>query len=252
MCKWIPCALLVLAASTLPAAAQIMQGIVGGTPEATLAGNPVQQTSSGTCSYSSGSSFNCVLGAAPSASDVLILIVGANSSTTNIAGGSLTPTSTGATWTAKISGVYSPTGMPPTALMQIWCATLSGSPGSTVSVAVPAGTSSAFGNVSEWSNQSCTSDPAGGSAVTSTSSTPDPGSLTTSNAPDVMVAGYLLVSTSVSLSSGPTNSFVALNTPNSTAFQAAYFKIPTNGSYDTSWTLSSSQLWLSLAKSLQQ
>jgi hypothetical protein len=93
-----------------------------------------------------------------------------------------------------------------------------------------------LGNVSEWSglNGSCPTE--GVSATTGTGNTQTSPTATTSNAEDLIVANTR--PSGGTYTSGPSNSFIALNTPTANSFFPAYIIVSSTGSYSTAWTTS--------------
>lgn len=194
----------------------------------------VQQTSTSTCTYPGvGPSFTCLLGSSPSAANVLILE--GVECCFSYGSADQSPASTGATWVnvgfSGASGAYG---------TEIWCATLTGSPGSTVTVTLNYTTSPSanivLGNVSEWSGTTCNLN---GSPVVNFSNTGamsiPTANLTTTNASDLLLATLFYAASS--LTGGPSNSYTALNTSNASHQQNAYRVVSSTGTYSTTWTM---------------
>lgn len=181
----------------------------------------VQQTSTSTCATTSGSSLSCVLGSAPGGSnELLVLYSGPISSTIS--------SITGATCTlAKASAASG------TQDSEIWKCSNPTSATVTVNVAAAFSGQQAAGNVSEWSGLINTVD--GTASNSGTTGTVTTGSATTTHASDV-IFGTCSMFSGNTFSTGPTNSFTALNTPNSASFQGAYKIVSSTGSQSTGWT----------------
>lgn len=184
----------------------------------------VQQTSTATCSATSGTTVSCVLGGAPTNGNALVLNFGSNPNTATISSIS----ETGATWN-RVTG--SNTGRN----SEIWLACNVSSASATITVTVGAtlAGSGGLGNVSEWSglNGSCPGDTQNG--ATGSGNTQTTATLTTTNAKDLIVANTR--PSGGTYSSGPTSSFIALNTPTANSFFPAYIIVSATGSYSTSW-----------------
>lgn len=210
-----------------------LSGSVGGSTSQTPV--LVQQTSTSTCIWSSGSTFPCVLGSTPSASNVLLFSGGEAVPTT------LTPTSTGATWTQLVSGTVG-------GYNTIWCATLTGVPGTTITITEGSSGNDGRGNVSEWSGLTCTSDGTSNAGATS-GTTYSTTAIATTHASDLILASVNHASGGTILT-GPTNSFVSMNSP-AINFQAAYLVVASTGSYSTTWTYSTSSQYQTAAAALK-
>jgi hypothetical protein len=197
-------------------------------PPGTLTPALIQQNA---CNQPSGmgTSYTCTFGSGPSNAHVLIASAGSpyggSSTVVN------TPSSTGASWTnvALGNGTFQH--------VDVWCATLSGTPGSTITITVSTSNLASGVNISEWSNMTCSVDssPAYAGGTNSTWTT---GTVTTTNASDLLIAAVQHQQTG-SITSGPSNSFTAMNTPNN-FFNPAYLIVSSTGSYSTQWINSTS------------
>lgn len=209
--------------------------------------NPVQQIQ---CAYSSGSSYTCTLSTPPSAGHILIAVVGQiNASTLN----SATAASSGAAWSNK-STELSPT--PPGAVVDILCATLTGTPSQAVTISLTSSATSSYANVSEWATASgaCTGNPLTNAIARSNTTVIAPGSSLSPTVAAIVFAVYAFATSGSSLTSGPTGGFTALNVTgggSNNLFQAAYQVVPA-GTYTTSWTVAASNNWVTVMKSIAQ
>lgn len=148
------------------------------------------------------------------------------------------------------NGIITITYTPTTSESAIWCANLSGTPGGTVTITLANGTpASAGGNVSEWSGTTCAND-SFSSGGTGTSAVPAVPAITTVNGTDLLLATAFRAAASGSLSSGPTNSYTALNTAAVNSAQA-YRVVSSTGTYSTAWTYSTSTAWSAVTASLR-
>jgi hypothetical protein len=225
------------------AAAQFLAVASNGQPGFSATPGPVQQT---VCS-SSGSSYTCTLGSTASTSNVLTAIVGNINGATNTTS---TVSSSGATWALKAVEAVAANGGD----IEIWCATLSGSPGTAITITQNASYALTYANVSEWSGQTCTSDPVGNAGARATSTTPSPGAGQVATSPVLVIAAYSMTPTGSSLVSGPSNGFTAFSVPSGSgnvSFQAAWLLAPA-GTYTTGWTVSASNSWVSVMKGMAQ
>lgn len=188
-----------------------------------------------TCSATSGTTITCTLSQAAVPGDTLIAYVSYNNVLTvsSISGGGVTWALTGASNTQA------------NADDEIWHGLNSSGSGTTITITmsgtITVGTARA--TVVEFSSVGAlditgTTNNGVTSAITTATITP------TSSLNEVIVASYK----GNGFVSGPTNSFIALNTLN-TSFQPAYIlAASTSGSYSTSWTASTGG-WNSLIAS---
>jgi hypothetical protein len=246
--------LLLLAIATLLSAQFI--GIGGnGQPGYSNAPALVQQTN---CKWSSGTSYSCTLGSSPSVSDVLVLTGGSWNPTSSSTGQFGSISSTGAAWSKKAS-VSAGEGDGTWVYNSLWCATLSGSPGTSVTVNLNGAAINTSGVIiTEWRSLTCTSDATPVSQGLNTT-TPNvvsgsAATITTTLPNDAVFVMYFLDEIGVGnspLVSGPTNSFIGLTSPLSGDMQSAYFVASSTGSYGCGWTIMFSRPWSSLIVALE-
>jgi hypothetical protein len=195
---------------------------------------PVQQIP---CTWTSGLSYTCTLGSTPSNSNILIFTGGGSPASTSV-----TPSSSNAAWVKKGSSNTNRDD-------EIWCATLSGTPGTTVTVTISGSPTQGNAIVSEWSGWTCTLDgvmqPNNGS-----SSNPATATLTTTNANDLLIA--VLHNQNGTFGGGPTNGFTGLTSYNANTMNAGYLVVSATGNYSTGWSFGSSVLWDIVLVALKQ
>jgi len=165
-------------------------------------------------------SINPVLGSLPTAGNALILTVAVyppSSTVTSVTGG-------GVTWT-KIKSTNT------NIRLEVWAG--SQTDGSSASVTVSISPSSnAFCTLSEWSGvDTIEVDSSSASADTTQPNT----QAITTTVPSLIVASTASIS-SGTFSSGATNGFTDLSTPNGNVLQSAYLIAPVPDSYSTGWT----------------
>lgn len=175
--------------------------------------------------WASGNSFTLTC-TAPTSGNIVILA--ANNSNTATTVSSIS--STGVTWrgSAEISSNT-------TDGMSIWCGDVGAGAGTTITINLnTTGTGQWRANMSEWSGTNpCAAAIGAKAANTATATNPTTATITPTASKNVVMIAT--VRKSGSFTSGPTNSFVALGTPGSSA-QFAYLVVPsTSGSYSTSW-----------------
>lgn len=192
---------------------------------------PVQQVA--TSHSAASTTFNFVLGAAPTINDVLILAGAAGATTQYITGIS----QTGVTWTeVRLSHTNR--------AAFIWVGIVGSGASATGTV-----TTNDLGsvvtvrtNVSEWAglNLSVTSDTSSGNSGSSNVATT--ASITPTASRNVLLIAAARYGAGT-FTSGPTNSFTALTTQ-SNFYPFAYRVVSsTSGSYSTSWTYTSTDTW---------
>jgi len=207
-------------------------------PGARSSGNlpaPIQQTISCPLVVATAT---CTFSSAPIAGHFLVFQGGNSDLTVSISG----ITSTGATWTKIKSS------LPVNRDVEIWSTgALTGTPGTTVAIVFTAAPSNSSVNVSEWSGLA--TGGADGTPTTNSGTSNNPATLavTTSVGGVVFAAAWHATTT---LSSGPTNSFSALNTADSARFYPAY-KILPPGTYSTDWTTGTSGVWDTVAAGIK-
>lgn len=154
-------------------------------------------------------------------------------------------TQTGVTWT--FIGRYTRT---VTCTIEVWYGVVGSSPSATISTITwsSTGAGKQQHQVSEFSGVDTVS-PLDGSAVTSgvfDASVVSTGSYTSTNANDLIIAGWAQNSVAETVSSGPTNSFTSMgfasagNGGNVKMLGAAYQIVSATGTYSTAWTMSGS------------
>lgn len=231
------------------ACAQMSIGVVGGTPAPSSNPAPtlVQQTAS-VCQWSSGSNYTCVLPSTPSISNVLVLGIAAFQ-----ASGTVTHSvsSSGATWASLGRNAGT------TNIAEEWCATLSGSPGSTITINISGGTlTNERASASEWSGTTCNTD-AAAAGSSGSSSTATTASLTTSNAYDLMLATAMIAfsgGSSPSTINAPYNALSGscIGGASVASWCFAYLVTTTTGSYAATWNFSpGTAAWRTIAASLK-
>jgi hypothetical protein len=217
-------ALLLVIACHLQAQPQPTSSILLGAHGSSASFSVVQQA---TCTDQANPNVCTSLGSNPSTSDVLVYLGGNYLQTIS------SVSSTGATWSKLGSSTTNRDA-------EIWCATLSGTPGTAVSINLTSYTSSSYGVVAELAGVTCSQI---GSAQTTTSSsnaTITTGSITTTGAALILAVDFN--GDNPTLSSGPTNSFTAFSKA-AAQTNAAYLVVSTAGTYSTGWTISAAQPW---------
>ena len=169
--------------------------------------------------------------AAPQAGDLLVVNVSCTDASQTIS----SVTGGGVTW---VRAAHSNTH----AIADVWYGPNSSGSGTTVTVATTSNTN-LYATVTEWSGMTAVAiqDGSGGSN-NGASATLITATLTTANANDLII-GTAVNTAGFTASSGPTNSFIALNTPGGTVQYNAYRVGPVAGNYSTSWTTSGSAFW---------
>ena len=218
---------------------------------AAIAGQPLpslvqQVTGSGNCAGGSTNTYTCTLGSNPTVGHVLYLIAFSEGSsvTSGFVG---TPSSTGATW-ARVGSSFQNASSPGPTMYETWCATLSGSTGSTVTLSLSASVSAADGVVAEVSGGTCTVDGSMQTTAFNSNTVAQTPSISTSNANDFILA--LGTAATQNFTSGPTNSFTAFSRQR-LGFGFGYLITSATGSYSTSWTASSSTTMVAFITAFQ-
>lgn len=196
----------------------------------------VQQSAGGGCGWTTGTSFTCSVSGTPSSSNVLVLVAGSSNASVTISTGT-PPSQTNVTWTKKVSSAVNID-------TEIWCGTPSGTPGTSVSITLSGTPSAFFGNLSEWSGtKACANSDAG---ATASNHGPSGNPSTATVTPTASSGGMVLWAVGRhggTFSSGPTNSFTALNS-GSTLYMFAYRIVASiSGTYSTGWTLTGGSVW---------
>jgi hypothetical protein len=123
---------------------------------------------------------------------------------------------------------------------EIWIApNISGSVTS-ITINLGGSTSGSYTNVSEWSGLNTSGTLDGTNSNNNTVNTITTGSVTTTNAADLLIACTREGGPTPTFSSGPTNSWTALNSNNTALFDAAYLIQSSTGTQSTGWTITSS------------
>ncbi len=203
----------------------------------------IQQTN---CAWASGTTYTCTLGSSPIAGHILIFGGGAAISSTTP---TVTPSSSGASWT-QLSTAHSGGG--PVADSDIWCATLTGSPGTTITITTQSTITASDATISEWATThgTCTQDSGSPQTHTASNTGPNTTALTTTNASDVLYANYFVAASDVFIS-GPTGGYTALTVSGSAFNQQAYQIVSSTGTYTASWSITSSHSWAALSVAIQ-
>ena len=165
--------------------------------------------------------------ATPQIGDILILVAGFSVSTSSIS----SITGDGVTWVkAKSSNVNTD--------VEIWYGLNSPGTGGAITATFSGPTTQDSWKYGEFSNVAISGNPVDVSgASNATSTTITTASITTNVANDLLIAGHF--NSSSTFSSGPTNSFLALQN-NLNIDGAAYYPPNAIGSYSTSWTYTGS------------
>ena len=178
-----------------------------------------------TCTGAS-SPVTCTI-SAPASGNTLCVMEGASqgSAITSVSGG-------GVTWVAVSSSTVKFDA-------EIWCGPNSSGSGTTITINWSVG-GTLWANTSEWSGMPTSLTKDGTARNNGTTTNPIATSITTTNASDVMLATVIDPQT---LSSGPTNSYTALNTAQANRVQHAYRIVSVTGAYSTDWTYGTSNDW---------
>jgi hypothetical protein len=191
----------------------------------------VQQSLAANCVYSTGSSFTCALPAAPTRGNVLWLQESARNTTANIT----SVTQAGVTWTSIQTGNTKFDA-------EIWCGQVFASAVATATIGLANGQSSNVGNLAEFSGTApCAAYDTGASADNSnfngqnfTTATVTPNAAAGNQCLFLATVAWTSSST---YHSGPTNSFIALNSSAATQRFAYQIVASLSGSsYSTKWT----------------
>lgn len=205
-----------------------------GTPPNTI--TLVQQNigDGSTCIATSGTSVTCALPSNTAAGHLLVLQWGANPVAATIMG--VSGLCSGS-WNSAVATNFN------RSVAIFYCSSsTSGSNSLTITASNACSGSGCSANLSEWSGITGTVDQTNHQA--STSANPLTGTVTTTSANELLI-GMTRDANAGTLVSGPTNSFIAMNSPGVTTdgVEFAYRIVSAIGTYSTDWTLAGSAIW---------